>query len=79
MCQRTADRAREAPLRSILAAVVLTAPDQKLAGDLDPLEQHLVDALGALAASAERAPELPEAAALWRAQVDSRLCDHAAR
>ena len=58
---------------------MITAPDQKLTGDLDPLEQHLLEALGALEAPTERAAELPEAAALWRAQVDSRLCDHAAR
>jgi len=47
--------------------------------DLDPLELHLLDSLAALAPTGgvEAAPL--EAAALWRAQVDSRLCDFAAR
>ena len=50
-----------------------------MTGDLDPLEQHLVDALRSLA-RAERAAELPaEAARAWRAQVESRAIDHAAR
>ncbi len=50
-----------------------------MTGDLDPLEQHLVDALRSLA-PAEQAAELPaEAARAWRAQVESRAIDHAAR
>ncbi|HEY7381737.1 MAG TPA: transketolase C-terminal domain-containing protein [Gaiella sp.] len=50
-------------------------------GDLDPLEQHLLDALRGLAPPAGRPAEpVPAAAAaLWRAQADSRACDHAAR
>ena len=49
-----------------------------MADDLDPLEQHLVDGLRGLRREGESAPA-PEAAQLWRAQVDSRHCDHAAR
>jgi 2-oxoisovalerate dehydrogenase E1 component len=50
-----------------------------VASDLDPLEQHLVDALRALPAAAEgpRAPQETEIA--WRAQAASRAIDHAAR
>ncbi len=50
-----------------------------MADDLDPLEQHLVDALRALPAPSgvTAAPAAAEAA--WRAQVDSRVIDHAAR
>jgi 2-oxoisovalerate dehydrogenase E1 component len=43
---------------------------------LDPLEEHLLEQLRSLPAGGE-AP--PEAEALWRAQVGSRLCDFAAR
>jgi len=43
---------------------------------LDPLEEHLLEQLRSLPAGGE-AP--PAAEALWRAQVDSRLCDFAAR
>jgi 2-oxoisovalerate dehydrogenase E1 component len=47
--------------------------------DLDPLEQHLVDALRALQAP-ESADSVPvEAAAAWRAGIESRAIDHAAR
>ena len=49
-----------------------------MTGDLDPLEQHLLEALRSLV-PAETNAAAPDAAALWRAQVDSRLCDHAAR
>jgi 2-oxoisovalerate dehydrogenase E1 component len=50
-----------------------------VASDLDPLEQHLVDALRALSTAAEgpRAPQETEIA--WRAQAASRAIDHAAR
>ena len=50
-----------------------------MASDLDPLEQHLVDALRALSTAAEgpRAPQETEIA--WRAQAASRAIDHAAR
>ncbi len=56
------------------------APD-----DLDPLEQHLVAALRSLPSgertprAADDRPEGSDPRALWRAQVDSRSCDHAAR
>jgi 2-oxoisovalerate dehydrogenase E1 component len=49
-----------------------------MSADLDPLEQHLIGALRSLVPSETSRPA-PEAAAVWRAQVDSRLCDHAAR
>ncbi len=49
-----------------------------MADDLDPLEQHLLGALRSLSPT-EQGEGSPDAAALWRAQVDSRLCDHAAR
>ncbi len=46
--------------------------------DLDPLEQHLLAALETLPPGA-RAPADPQAVVLWRAQLESRHCDHAAR
>jgi 2-oxoisovalerate dehydrogenase E1 component len=53
------------------------------AADLDPLEQHLLDAVAALATPAPglraESTQSPEAAALWRAQIESRHCDFAAR
>jgi 2-oxoisovalerate dehydrogenase E1 component len=45
----------------------------------DPLEQHLLAALAALESRAGEPSPPPEALALWRAQVDSRHCDYAAR
>ncbi len=50
-----------------------------MADDLDPLETHLLEALAAIpaVAAAGTAPEGAES--LWRAQVDSRLCDFASR
>lgn len=45
--------------------------------ELDPLEEHLLDALCALPGGGGSAP--PEAEAVWRAQLRSRLCDFAAR
>jgi 2-oxoisovalerate dehydrogenase E1 component len=50
-----------------------------MAADLDPLEEHLLTALSSLAPDPGAGASPPEAKALWRAQVDSRLCDHAAR
>jgi 2-oxoisovalerate dehydrogenase E1 component len=47
--------------------------------ELDPLERHLVDALAALEPVPGSAAPPPEAEAAWRAQVDSRAIDHAAR
>jgi 2-oxoisovalerate dehydrogenase E1 component len=50
-----------------------------MSDELDPLEQHLVDELRALAPP-ERAAEIPaEATPAWRAQIESRAIDHAAR
>src|SRR5262249_17275524 len=46
--------------------------------DLDPLEQHLLTALGALEPTVTGSPA-PQAEAIWRAQVGSRCCDFAAR
>ena len=50
-----------------------------MAADLDPLEEHLLAALRALPGTPGTPSTAPDAHALWRAQVDSRLCDHAAR
>jgi 2-oxoisovalerate dehydrogenase E1 component len=50
-----------------------------VAGDLDPLEQHLVTALRALSAEDGGPPVPDEAEAAWRAQTASRAIDHAAR
>ncbi|RDI75912.1 Transketolase, pyrimidine binding domain [Gaiella occulta] len=47
--------------------------------DLDPLELHLLDALAELVGPGAPQAAAPEAAALWRAQIDSRHCDFAAR
>ena len=48
--------------------------------DLDPLELHLLERLRALAPEGDgAAAAAPEAEAVWRAQVRSRLCDFAAR
>ena len=47
--------------------------------DLDPLEEHLLDALRALEPSAALRTAPPDVEELWRAQVDSRQSDYAAR
>jgi 2-oxoisovalerate dehydrogenase E1 component len=47
--------------------------------EADPLEEHLLAALAALAPPATPVPAPPEAEAIWRAQVDSRQADYAAR
>ncbi len=47
--------------------------------DLDPLEQHLVDALRAIDGPVAEVEAPPEAVPAWRAQVESRAIDHAAR
>ena len=51
--------------------------------DLDPLEHHLLDAIEALEPSspvpATTAAAAPDAVPLWRAQIESRHCDFAAR
>src|SRR6476659_6182980 len=51
---------------------------EQAVADLDPLEQHLLTALGALAPGVSGSPA-PHADAVWRAQVGSRCCDFAAR
>jgi 2-oxoisovalerate dehydrogenase E1 component len=58
--------------------------DTLIADDLDPLEQHLLEAIVALDPAEARTAPQPvsrptEAVALWRAQVASRHCDFAAR
>jgi 2-oxoisovalerate dehydrogenase E1 component len=50
-----------------------------MSDDLDPLEQHLVDALRSLEGAAPGEALPPEAESAWRAQVESRAIDHAAR
>ena len=47
--------------------------------ELDPLEEHLLDALRALEPSAALRAAPPEVEELWHAQVDSRQADYAAR
>ena len=47
--------------------------------ELDPLEEHLLGALAALVPPPEPVPAPPEADVLWRAQVESRQADYAAR
>jgi 2-oxoisovalerate dehydrogenase E1 component len=49
------------------------------AEDGDPLEQHLLTELENLVPLDVTARPSPEAEAIWRAQVDSRHCDYAAR
>ena len=49
------------------------------ADELDPLEQHLLAALAALEPPESLEPSGPEAVAIWRAQIESRTCDFAAR
>src|ERR1700741_154254 len=46
---------------------------------LDPLEQHLVDAVTGLPAASAVAELPPEAEVAWQAQIESRAIDHAAR
>ncbi len=47
--------------------------------DLDPLEQHLLAALGALEPPGDPVPRHTGAEELWQAQAASRHCDFAAR
>ena len=48
--------------------------------DLDPLEQHLLAAFETLTPpDGVSLPADPQAETLWRAQIESRHCDHAAR
>jgi 2-oxoisovalerate dehydrogenase E1 component len=46
---------------------------------VDPLEEHLLEALRALRPSATLRPAPPVVEEIWRAQVDSRHADYAAR
>jgi len=50
-----------------------------VAGEPDPLEEHLLEALRALEPSAALRAAPTEVEDLWRAQVDSRQADYAAR
>ena len=50
-----------------------------MSDDLDPLERHLLAALANLEPGAEVPAPSPDATAVWRAQLDSRHCDFAAR
>jgi 2-oxoisovalerate dehydrogenase E1 component len=50
-----------------------------VATDLDPVEQHLVDALRALPTGSRGVAPPEEAEQAWRAQCTSRAIDHAAR
>ena len=50
-----------------------------ISADHDPLETRLLDALALLEADGRPRGALDQAEALWRAQVDSRHCDLAAR
>jgi 2-oxoisovalerate dehydrogenase E1 component len=47
--------------------------------ELDPLEEHLLGALRALRAPSAPVPAQPEAEEIWRAQINSRQADYAAR
>jgi 2-oxoisovalerate dehydrogenase E1 component len=47
--------------------------------DLEPLERHLLEGLATLAPTPSRQTAPPEAVRLWRAQIESRQCDVAAR
>jgi 2-oxoisovalerate dehydrogenase E1 component len=47
--------------------------------DLEPIDQHLLQALAALAPEHGSLPASPAAETIWHAQVDSRHCDVAAR
>ncbi|HEU4971046.1 MAG TPA: thiamine pyrophosphate-dependent enzyme, partial [Gaiellaceae bacterium] len=50
-----------------------------MAAELDPLEEHLLEALQALEPSGTLRTAPPEVEDLWHAQVDSRQADYAAR
>ena len=52
---------------------------RRVAVEADPLEEHLLEALRTLAPPAAPVPAPPEADLIWRAQVDSRHADYAAR
>ncbi len=54
-------------------------PTRPVADELDPLEEHLLGALEALAPPPAPVPVPQEAEAIWRAQLDSRQADYAAR
>jgi 2-oxoisovalerate dehydrogenase E1 component len=50
-----------------------------VAAEPDPLEEHLLESLRALQPSSALRTAPPEVQEIWRAQVDSRQADHAAR
>src|SRR5207342_1027646 len=50
-----------------------------MAAELDPLEEHLLEALRTLQPSVALRSAPPEVEEIWRAQVDSRQADYAAR
>ncbi len=50
-----------------------------MSADLDPLEQHLVEELRALDMPSSRLAAPAELEQAWRAQIESRAIDHAAR
>jgi 2-oxoisovalerate dehydrogenase E1 component len=50
-----------------------------VAAEPDPLEEHLLESLRALQPSSALRTAPPEVEEIWRAQVDSRQADHAAR
>src|SRR6478735_8274541 len=57
-----------------------SGPETMIPDDLDPLEQHLLAAFETLTPpEGVSSPADPQAEALWRAQIESRHCDHAAR
>ena len=55
------------------------ADSRSVAAEPDPLEEHLLESLRALQPSSALRSAPPEAEDLWRAQVDSRQADYAAR
>ncbi|MBM2821408.1 MAG: Branched-chain alpha-keto acid dehydrogenase, component, alpha subunit [Thermoleophilia bacterium] len=50
-----------------------------MAVESDPVEEHLLESLRALASPSTPVPVPSEAEAIWQAQVDSRQADYAAR
>ncbi|MGH3065316.1 MAG: thiamine pyrophosphate-dependent enzyme, partial [Gaiellaceae bacterium] len=55
------------------------ADPRPVAAELDPVEEHLLESLRALAPPSTHVPVPPDAEAIWHAQVDSRQADYAAR
>jgi 2-oxoisovalerate dehydrogenase E1 component len=76
--ESSARRARRASPKWWFTALVDAIASRAVVSDLDPLEQHLVDALRALPEESG-APAPSGAEQAWRAQCESRAIDHAAR